>query len=81
MNEGYCLEIKSEIQSAISIIQAYYDRSQSGELMEEEAKESEITAQFNQMLFTFGAGIVCIRVVVMAISRPIYITPIRLSRS
>lgn len=49
--------------------------------MEEEAKESEITAQFNQMLFTFGAGIVCIRVVVMAISRPIYITPIRLSRS
>lgn len=38
-NDGYNLEIKSEIQSAISIIQSYYDRSQSGELTEEEAKE------------------------------------------
>jgi len=40
MNDGYNLEIKSEIQSALSIIQTYYDRSQSGELTEEEAKES-----------------------------------------
>ena len=39
MNEGYSLEIKSEIQAAVSIVQAYYDRSQSGELTEEEAKE------------------------------------------
>lgn len=39
MNDGYNLEIKSEIQSAIAIIQTYYDRSQSGELAEEEAKE------------------------------------------
>lgn len=37
--EGYRLEIKSEIQAAITIIQAYYERSQSGELTEEEAKE------------------------------------------
>ena len=34
MNEGYSLEIKSEIQAAVSIVQAYYDRSQSGELTE-----------------------------------------------
>lgn len=39
MNDGYNLEIKSEIQSAIAIIQTCYDRSQSGELAEEEAKE------------------------------------------
>ena len=39
MNDGYNLEIKSEIQAAISIIQTYYDRSQTGELTEEEAKE------------------------------------------
>lgn len=39
MSEGYSLEIKSEIQGAISIVQGYYDRSQAGELTEEEAKE------------------------------------------
>ncbi|MCM1174792.1 MAG: methyl-accepting chemotaxis protein [Blautia sp.] len=39
VNDGYNLEIKSEIQSAVSIIQTYYDRSQTGELTEEEAKE------------------------------------------
>lgn len=39
MNDGYNLEIKSEVQAAISIVQSYYDRSQSGELTEEEAKE------------------------------------------
>lgn len=39
MTEGYSLEIKSEIQGAVSIVQGYYDRSQTGELTEEEAKE------------------------------------------
>lgn len=39
MTEGYSLEIKSEIQGAVSIVQGYYDRSQAGELTEEEAKE------------------------------------------
>ncbi|MCM1124808.1 MAG: cache domain-containing protein, partial [Eubacterium sp.] len=38
MWQGYELEIKSEIQSAITIVQGYYDRSQAGELTEEEAK-------------------------------------------
>ncbi|MDE7284077.1 MAG: methyl-accepting chemotaxis protein [Lachnospiraceae bacterium] len=39
MYDGYRKEIKSEIQTSIAIIQAYYERSQSGELSEEEAKE------------------------------------------
>ncbi len=39
MYDGYRREIKSEIQTSIAVIQAYYERSQSGELSEEEAKE------------------------------------------
>ena len=39
MYQGYELEIKSEIQAAVTIAQKFYDRSQSGELTEEEAKE------------------------------------------
>lgn len=40
MYDGYRTEIKSEIQSAISIIQSFYDLGQSGELSEEEAKNA-----------------------------------------
>lgn len=39
MYDGYRMEIKSEIQTAIAIVKDYYDRSRSGELTEEEAKE------------------------------------------
>ncbi|MBD5530985.1 MAG: methyl-accepting chemotaxis protein [Lachnospiraceae bacterium] len=39
MYQGYELEIKSEIQAAVTIVQKFYDRSQTGELTEEEAKE------------------------------------------
>ncbi|MCM1268588.1 MAG: methyl-accepting chemotaxis protein [Bacteroidales bacterium] len=39
VGQGYQLEIKSEIQAAVTIVQGYYDRSQTGELTEEEAKE------------------------------------------
>lgn len=39
MGQGYQLEIKSEIQAAIAIVQEFYDRSQAGELTEDEAKE------------------------------------------
>lgn len=38
MNDGYKMEIKSQVQGAIALIQSYYDRSQSGEITEEEAK-------------------------------------------
>ena len=39
MTEGYSTEIKSQVQGAKNVIQSYYDRSQSGELTEEEAKK------------------------------------------
>lgn len=39
MTDGYSMEIKSQVQSALSVIQSYYDRCQSGELTEEEAQK------------------------------------------
>lgn len=39
MYDGYRREIKSQVQTSIAVIKAYYERSQSGELSEEEAKE------------------------------------------
>lgn len=36
---GYKNEIKSEVQAAVAIIQGFYDRSQNGEMTEEEAKK------------------------------------------
>jgi len=30
MTDGYSMEIKSQVQSALSVIQSYYDRCQSG---------------------------------------------------
>lgn len=39
MLEGYSMEIKSQVQGAIEVVQSYYDQSQNGEITEEEAKE------------------------------------------
>lgn len=39
MNAGYDKEIKSEVQTVIAILQAEYDKCQSGELTEQEAKD------------------------------------------
>lgn len=39
MNDGYNQEIKSQVQSVITILQAEYDKYESGELSEKEAKE------------------------------------------
>lgn len=39
MYDGYYREIKSQVQSCIGVIQSYYDRSQSGELTEAQARE------------------------------------------
>lgn len=39
MTDGYHMEIKSQVQGALSVVQSYYDRSQSGELSEQEAKK------------------------------------------
>ncbi len=39
VNEGYNDEIKSQVQSALSVLQSEYDKYQAGEKTEEEAKE------------------------------------------
>lgn len=39
MTDGYSMEIKSQVQGAIAVIQSYYDRSQNGEFTEEEAQK------------------------------------------
>ena len=39
MTDGYSMEIKSQVQGALSVIQSYYDRSQTGELTVEEAQK------------------------------------------
>lgn len=39
MNSGYNTEIKSQVQSVISVLQSEYDKYKSGEMTEEEAKE------------------------------------------
>ena len=39
MNDGYSMEIKSQVQGAMSLVQSYYDRCQNGEFTEEEAKQ------------------------------------------
>ena len=39
MTDGYKMEIKSQVQGALAVIQRYYDMGQNGELTEEEAKK------------------------------------------
>ena len=39
MTDGYSMEIKSQVQGAIAVVQSYYDKSQSGELSEKDAKK------------------------------------------
>ena len=38
-DEGYRMEIKSEVQSAIAVVQGYYDQYKNGDLSEKEAQE------------------------------------------
>lgn len=39
MIDGYSMEIKSQVQGAIAVVQSYYEQSQSGELTEAEAQK------------------------------------------
>lgn len=39
--DGYNTEIKSQVQSVIAILQAEYDKSQNGDLTEDEAKKKQ----------------------------------------
>lgn len=41
-NQDYRMEIKSEVQSAISLVQGFYDRAAAGTLTEEEAKSQAL---------------------------------------
>lgn len=56
MYDGYKMEIKSEIQAAISIVQSYYDLGQSGQLPEEEAKHAAIESIRNMRYRDDGSG-------------------------
>ncbi len=39
MMDGYCMEIQSQVQGALAVVQNYYDQSQSGKITEEEAQK------------------------------------------
>ena len=39
MLDGYHMEIRSQVQGALAVVQSYYDQSQNGEITEEEAKK------------------------------------------
>lgn len=39
MTDGYHMEIKSQVQGALAVVQSYYDKSQSGEMSEQEAQK------------------------------------------
>lgn len=54
--EGYRTEIKSQIQSAIAVAQNYYDKSQNGEISEEQAKSQTIDAIRNMRYRNDGSG-------------------------
>lgn len=60
MNDGYKAEIKSQVQSAMSVIQSYYDRFQGGEITEEEAKNSAKEAVRNMRYRDDGSGYIWI---------------------
>lgn len=56
MYDGYKMEIKSEIQAAVSIVQSYYDLGQSGTLPEEEAKHAAAESIRNMRYRDDGSG-------------------------
>lgn len=45
--DAYKTEIKSEVQSAVSLVDSYYEQYQNGELKEDEAKKQALTALRN----------------------------------
>ena len=59
-DDGYHTEIKSQVQSAISVIQSEYDRYQAGEKTEEEAKEDAKEAVRGMRYRDDGSGYIWI---------------------
>ena len=60
MTDGYKMEIKSQVQGALSVAQSFYDRSQSGELTEEEAKKQAAEAIRHMRYRDDGSGYIWI---------------------
>ena len=60
MTDGYSMEIKSQVQGALSVIQSYYDRSVSGELTEKEAQELAAEAVRNMRYRDDASGYIWI---------------------
>lgn len=60
MTDGYSMEIKSQVQGALSVIQSYYDRSVSGELTEKEAQEMAAAAVRNMRYRDDASGYIWI---------------------
>ncbi len=60
MTDGYSMEIKSQVQGALSVVQSYYDRSVSGELTEKEAQELAAEAVRNMRYRDDASGYIWI---------------------
>ena len=54
--DGYNTEIKSQVQSVIAILQAEYDKSQNGDLTEDEAKKEAAEIVRNMRYRDDGSG-------------------------
>lgn len=59
-NDGYKTEIKSQVQSALSVIQSEYDKFKAGEKTEEEAKEAAKEAVRNMRYRDDASGYIWI---------------------
>lgn len=60
MTDGYSMEIKSQVEGALAVAQSYYDRCQSGELEEEEAKNLARNVIRNMRYRDDGSGYIWI---------------------
>ncbi len=60
MTDGYSMEIKSQVQGALALIQRYYDRFKSGEMPEEEAQQRAKDAVRSMRYRDDGSGYIWI---------------------
>lgn len=60
MTDGYSMEIKSQVQGALALIQRYYDRFKSGEMTEEEAQQRAKDAVRSMRYRDDGSGYIWI---------------------
>ncbi len=60
VTDGYSMEIKSQVQGALAVVQHYYDRSQNGEITEDEAKELAAEAVRNMRYREDASGYIWI---------------------